>query len=518
MSISHLVHTLRTYAPVIVLSTAGVALLYAAIAVLVYLLSPAQRVTSQNFRLDFNGASEGRYPNGTKFSASDITSAPILLKVFKDNQLERFTTFADFSHAEFILESNPDYEKLAADYQARMADPKQSPIDRERVLREWQSKSASIAKNDYSLNWLRTSKFANVPETLVRKALLDTLATWARYAENEEHVLKYRITVYSPEMVGPPYAGGEPVVAIQVLRSKIEKILQNIDALLEVPGSELIRSSDGASLEEIRLRLEELIRFRLEPLTAQTTTSGLIADRTATLRFLESQLAYDERALKAAQDYAESIRQSFAVYSLEQHAFTPQSANTAAAPSNDPGSRPLQPQPHSDTVMPQLNDTFLDRLIALSSQSNDMEYRQKLVDDYRRASQLVIPAQQSVTYDQYVVGLVKSAASGPVRQPSDSGAQLVATQNEVRQLLGRIHEIYESISSNQNPSKELYTTTAPPVVRSERSRSLKQLALYGVALLALALPLIIILCLMHARVREEEAEEQYVAASEAAAV
>lgn len=514
MSISHLVHTLRAYAPVIMLSTAGLALLYAAIAVAVYLFSPAQRVTSQNFRLDFNGASEGRYPNGIKFSSNDITSGPVLLKVFKDNQLERFTTFDDFSRAEFVLESNPDYEKLAADYQARLADLKQSAIDRERVLREWQSKSASIAKNYYSLIWLRTSRTAAVPETLVRKALLDTLATWARYAQNEQHVLKYRITVFSPQMIGPSYAGGEPVVAVQVLRSKIEKVLENINALLEVPGAELIRSSDGASLEEIRLRLEELIRFRLEPLTGQTS----VADRAATLRFLESQLAYDQRALKAAQDYAESIRQSFAVYSLEQHALTPQTAGAAAAPSGEQGSRTQQQQAHSDTVMPQFTDTFLDRLITLTSQVNDMEYRQKLVNDYRRASQLVIPAQQSVTYDQNVLAFVQNAAAaGSGRQAADSGAELVAMQNEVRQLLGRIYEIYESISSNQNPSKELYALTAPPVLRNERSRSLTQLALYGVALLALALPLIVILCLVHARVREEEAGERYVPATDVAA-
>jgi hypothetical protein len=39
-----------------------------------------------------------------------------------------------------------------------------------------------------------------------------------------------------------------------------------------------------------------------------------------------------------------------------------------------------------------------------------------------------------------------------------------------------------------------------------------------VALLALALLVIIILCLLHARVREEEANEPYVAAGETAAV
>ena len=87
----------------------------------------------------------------------------------------------------------------------------------------------------------------------------------------------------------------------------------------------------------------------------------------------------------------------------------------------------------------------------------------------------------------------------------------------LKQLVGRVNEIYRAISSNLSPSKELYTLTAPPVARTEHSRSLTQLALYGVALLALSLPLTIIFCLIHARVREEDATEAYRAAETTAA-
>ncbi|MEA2339376.1 MAG: hypothetical protein QOE82_3383, partial [Thermoanaerobaculia bacterium] len=126
MSISHLVHTLKAYAPAIILSLAAAAVLYVVAGVAIYVFSPSQRITSQAFRLDFEGASEAKYPNGIKFSASDITSTPILLKVFRENQLDRFTSFPSFSRSVFVLEANLDYERLAAEYQARLADPKQS--------------------------------------------------------------------------------------------------------------------------------------------------------------------------------------------------------------------------------------------------------------------------------------------------------------------------------------------------------------------------------------------------------
>jgi hypothetical protein len=502
VSISHLVRTLHAYAPAILLFTAAAGVLYIIIGIAIYVFSPTQRITSQQFRLDFEGASDGRYPNGVKFSSSDITSTPILLKVFADNHLDRFTTFPDFSRSMFVLESNLDYERLAAEYQGRLTDPRLSAIDRERIMREWQAKAGSIAKNDYALNWLRTRDTAGVPESVVKKVLLDTLSGWARFAANEQHVLKYRLAVFSPQMIGTTDASGELIVAIQELRAKVYMVLQNIDALREVPGSELIRSSDGISLEEIRVRLEEIIRFRLEPLTGRVSTSGLITNRSAMLRFFESQLAYDQRHLKAAQDFADSIRQSLAVYSPDQRGYTPENATTTAQPSANQ-SRPQR----SDTVT-QISDSFLDRLVTLTTQSNDMEYRQKLVDDYRRASQAVIPAQQSVSYDQEVLAQFKDTANttGSL-QAADVRNEIEASQSEVKQLLRRVNNIYDAISNNLSPSKELYTLTAPPVVRTEHSRSLAQLGLYGIAVLALSLPVVVVFCLIHARVREEEASE-----------
>src|ERR1051325_751859 len=513
MSISQLVHTLRAYAPVIVLSLGAVALFYIVFAVAVYIFSPSQRITSQGFRLDFKGASEGLYPNGVKFSSNDILSTPVLLQVFQENHLEQFTTFPSFTRSLFVLESNSEYEKLAAEYQARLADPKLSAIDRDRLQREWQAKSASVAKSDYSLNWLRSQNTDRVPESLVRKVLTDTLQTWGRYAANEQHVLQYRVSIFSPDMLNGS-ADGEPIVSAHVLRSKIFKVMQNVDELREVPGSDLIRTSNGMSLEEIRLRLTEIVRFRLEPLVARVATSGL-TDRAATLRFLESQLAYDQRQLKSAQDGAEAIRQSLAVYSFDQRGFT---GENASAPQTTTSGQARPPPRPAETVMPQINDSFIDRLMTLTSQSSDVQYSQKLVDDYRRATVFTTPHQQAVNYDQEVLNLVKSGAAGaaPVRA-EEVHNELVATEKESRQLLGRVNEIYSIVSINLNPSKEIYSLTAPPVGRTEHSRSLKQLALYGVALRALSLPVIIILCLLHARVREEEASEPYVA-GEAAAV
>src|ERR1041385_1239595 len=281
MSISHFVHTLRAYTPAIVLSLATIALLYVVVAVALYVFTPAKRLTIQPFRLDFEGAAEGHYPNGVKFTPSYITSSPILLAVYQSNHLDRFTRFPTFSRSLYVLEASAEYDRVAAEFQARLADPKLSPADRERILREWQTRAGGVAKNDYSLYWQRSSTERSVPETVAQKVLLDTLSQWARFATSEQRLLRYRISPFAPDVIDNADAGSEPTIAIQVLRSKIYKVLQNIDALGEVPASELLRSKGGLSPAETPPRPAEIVRFRLEPLAGRVASAGLVTDRVA---------------------------------------------------------------------------------------------------------------------------------------------------------------------------------------------------------------------------------------------
>jgi hypothetical protein len=507
VSISHVVHTIRAYRPAILLSWAAVAIAYLILAVVTVIMAPSQRVTSQHFRIDFDGAQTGRYPNGAKFSTAEIVSTPLLVKVFRENQLDRFTNFADFSRAVFVLEANAEYENLATEYQSRLADLKLTPMDRDRIQKEWESKAAAIAKSDYSINYLRNPNVPTIPETLVRKVLTDVLNEWASHAIRDQHVLKYQISILSPNVLNELPVGDEDyIVRLQILRSKVVRVINNIDSLALIPSAVLVRTPvDALSLQEIRLRLEEIIRFRLEPLNGIVRASGLIKSPATTLRFLESQLAYDQRGLKAAQDQADSIRQALAVYALDQHALTAETTEASA-----PG-RPKPANGNGETVMPQFTDSFIDRLMALTHQAGDVEYRQKLVDDYRTAAAATVPAQQEVQYDQEVLNLVRSApAGGPTATLGAQVSKDIETSDaEIRQLISRVNEIDEIVSRNLNPATELFALTAPPTTHTERSLSLSKLALFGALTMLVSLMLIIGACLMHARVREEERIEGY---------
>ncbi len=502
ISVSHFTHVLRSYSPVILLILAVVALAYLIIAIAVFLRTPSEQITSQPFRLDFAGAGQGEYPNKTKFNIADIINGPILTRVWQDDHLGNYIPFGNFSRAVFVLESNRQYDLLAAEYQARLADPKLSPVDRERLQKEFELKTQSITKNEYSINLDRRAGSRSLPEPLARKVLLDVLNDWANFAVNQQHVIAYQVSVLSPEVLNPSaIEQSDPIAAIEVLRSKANRVINNIQKIEKLPGATLARTtSDRLSLEEVRIRLDEILRFRLEPLLAVALHSpGLMSDRTTTTRFLESQLAYDQRQLEAAQRLADSIRESIVVY--EQPAATETRQTTAAKTTE---------QPKGNEAVPQLSDTFLDRLMALTGRASDAQYRQNLVDDYRKAVADSIPLKQAVAYDTEVLNeLRKSSAGSTTLSPAALRAQIDQTRAEVGQLITKVNELFQVVSRNMTPSTQLFTLTGPPATRMLRGVSLQRLALYGLLVMLLALPTIVVFCLLHNRVREEEAAEEY---------
>jgi hypothetical protein len=505
VSISHLVHTLRKYLPVIALGMAAVTVAYVIVATAAYLLTPSQRITSQAFRLDFKGADRGEYPNGTKFSTTEIVSAPILLKVYNQNELSKYLSFSDFARSMVVLESNRALEALNRDYQARLSDPKLVSIDRERIQREYEGKLAAISKGQYALHYMRKTRGKDIPELVVRKALNDVLAEWADFVANEQHVLEYRVAVLSPNVVaGTQIDGTNPVINVDILRAKVQRVKHNIEKIRAIPAADLVRTQgDTLSLSDISIRLDEIVRFRLEPLANRSVAAGL-DDRGETLRFLESQLSYDQRQLEGQKGITEANRRALVLYldgKSEAELLAPGATNRPA---------PTGGISNPETVMPQLNDSFLDRLIQLTSSTTDSLYRQFLTDRYRDAALLVIPLQEAVDYHQSLLAFVRAGAGGDKMTRETVDQQILATREEVRGLVIKMHEIYKSLSRNLNPSTELISRDGVPTTRVVRAISIKQLAMYGVLTAFLALPLLIFLSLLHNRVREEEDADEVV--------
>ena len=107
ISLQPLVRTLWSYRQVMSLAVAGVMGIFVVAMLAAYVSQAVERLGTLEFRLLFEGASQGQYPNGTLFSSAEITSTPVLTEVFEANDLERYSPYEDFNNSIFVLQSNP---------------------------------------------------------------------------------------------------------------------------------------------------------------------------------------------------------------------------------------------------------------------------------------------------------------------------------------------------------------------------------------------------------------------------
>ncbi len=508
INLSRLARTLYAYRGPIVLSLAIVLFLYIIVAGFRVFSAPSRKVTTQGFQLEFEGAETGRYPNGVEFSPAEIVSVPILDRVYKANNLSEFLPFSVFAQSVYIVESNAAFEQLAREYQARLADPKLSPIDRDRIVREFESKKQSLSKNQYSVNFSTPNRKHQLPASVARKVLRDVLSEWASYAAREQHMLQYQVAVVSPNTfsLAPPNGSVNYIARLQVLRSNIHRVVMSINEIESLPGARLAQTrGDRMTLNDLRIRLEDMVRYRLEPLVPAVRTSGLVSDVNAAIRFLEAQLSHDERSLAMRRSRAEVIRQALNAY-VNRSEVVP-----------DPEAQPdgeRQPsttgRPPGDSVTPQLSETFLERLVALTSATGDMTYRQRLVDDFRDAAMAIGPVEQAVAYDREVIAQLRSAAAGQGGVTAENVEQQIREiEKQLHDTVLRVNELYVTISRNLEPDTHLFTTIGVPTTRSERAVDPLRIATLGLLILLLSLPLIIGGVLIHNRMRQEdEAEHQ----------
>lgn len=504
VSIRRIFSVLRAYSGMIILSLAAVATAYILLAACYFLFSPAQRVVALPFRLEFDGAEVGTYPNGLKFSGNEIISTPILLDVYNSNDLKRFAGFPAFAHSVYVIETNKTYERVAAQYRARLADTRLSAVDRERIEKEFDDMVASINKNEYTISI--NVDGSNVPPEVGRKALSDILNAWARHAAVGQGVLHHDVAVMSPGFVAKMKIDPNDLLStVLLLRTTAHQIIDNLEYLDRIPGARLIRTpKDLTSIQELSLRLDDMLRFNIEPLVAVVTTSP--GDVALATRLLETQLAYDQRQLSAQQQRVDAIRQTLATYATSAGATT--SLDTASFSGTRSGTTKDDRAVAPDAAMvPQLSDSFIDRIVQLASGATDQTYRQQLANDLRTSSLAMIPLQSSVEYHRQALEQVRANAPRPALPREQVVARVMETRRDLESIVSTMNDLYILSSSNLSPSTELYRVTAPATTTTFRTVSLPRLFLYGVVVLLAMLPVLVVIAFIHNRLRQEEASD-----------
>jgi hypothetical protein len=477
ISLQPYVDTLRRYRRPIVALTLLVGVLFILAAVGVVVLSPSEHVASVSFRLLFEGAAQNKYPNDSPFSPVEIVAAPVAAEVYRANDLQRFGTFEDFKDSLFVQQANPELDLLGFEYEARLADSKLSTPDRAKIEEDFRRRRESLVDPTFAISLRRSERFRVLPRELTQKILSDTLTTWAQQAEKTKGVMKYQVPILSSRVFSrDTLENNDYLVAADQLRAGALRILATIAALEKVPGALTVRTQkDGVTLPEIRARLEDVMRFELEPLLGIIRSEGITKNARLVSLYASNmvfQLQLDKQEIQSrAQALQTSLRDYVAPTSTVTMSEARGSGSRSGGGLDTPG------------LMPQLSESFLDRLEKMSAltQKGEMEYRRKLTDQVIQETRQVATVEKELAYYEALLKNVEGIGNRSVGNPelvSLIKARSLNAFEGIEKATDQLSVLYQEISAqNLNPAARLFEFTGPFSDHTSTSRPIGRMAL-----------------------------------------
>ena len=154
-------------------------------------------------------------------------------------------------------------------------------------------------------------------------------------------------------------------------------------------------------------------------------------------------------------------------------------------------------------LIPQLGESFLDRLVEMSTTNSDVEYRQELTDRVIAESFTMAALEREQGFYEEIGSVLRDL--GPSSGDAGRGGSVLSIKSRLEKafdgvvaVVDQMHAIYEELSAhNLNPATLLYTVTTPFTIRTERALRLRTLGLYGVLVLMLSLFVVPLGCLLH---------------------
>ena len=495
-----LLRRIWAYRRVIVGVVTGVTIVFVAFALTILITTPAERMGTLGFTLLFDGSSTGRYPNGTPFSTAEITSTPVLTAVFDANDLDRFGSYEDFRNALFILQANPALDALSFEYQTKLADARLTPVDRGRLEDEFQTKREALSNSSFTLTLRQTAGTGTLPPSLTEKVLADTLDLWATQAVERKGALRYNIPILSENILRRNIiVNSAPFRGIDILRLQITRIVTNIEQIKALPGATVMRSGDDRiSLEEARAELEDILRFQLQPLMLRSIRQpGYSEDPRELDNYISNQLFQIKLNREEAERKVRSLQAALRAYMGQEVGAAVETAGSEGAP--------LGLAPGSQAIVPQFGDSALELLMDMSVMNNDADYRQRLTDQVI-AEGLVVTGLQRDEASYEEVSVSRSIRAEPGQQV---GVDRIHSEIEqafvsVVRVVRDVNTIYEELSAkNLTPATLLYSLSSPFSQSTERSVTVRDLALYGLLVLVLSLIIVPVGCLGYSYFQRE---------------
>ncbi|TXR38926.1 hypothetical protein FVE88_12170 [Ectopseudomonas mendocina] len=332
-----------------------------------YLLSNKTVRYSQVFDLTFEGLRSGEFPNGSPFLISDITSPTVLNRVYRQNGLEDFGLDLDeFRRSVNIQSYAPNYALIRAKYDGLLADKKLTPADIADLQKQMLAELQAARSGAVIITMLLPQSRSLTPD-VAQKVLLDIPKTWASRAIVEQGVLKPNLPVYSERIFDKQrFENLDYLLGMDLLLENIRQIRNNIASLKTEPNaSTLVDDESGFTLVDLDKAIQDVAEYDIRQIIDPIKELGISRSPEVVQLYYSRRLADLQQEQALWRERAQTIRNVLNVYSRE--------ASTASTVAGAPAAQ--------NNLVPQLGDAFLDRLLEVSRQGSDLEFRQKLTEE-----------------------------------------------------------------------------------------------------------------------------------------
>lgn len=507
VSLKDLFGVLWKYRVFIVVSFTFVLMITLGVISYVFLFQPKEIISKLEFKIEFDGIEKNEYPNGLKFSTSDIVSNAILNQVYEKHALGKHMSFESFKRGLGIYQTNDALRMIEMEYADRLSAKNLTIEDRDRLETEYREKVGAAMVPIYTLSFTYNYKLSKIPQEIIYKVLYSIIETWAEYSKNVKGIDQYQIALVSKNILTKEMLmQNDYLIATDMLRLAIKRIEENIQVLEGIPGIHLVKVGENKiTLRDIKFRLADLQQFQLSPVMGVIRQNGITRKIDETLGYLENQIFemnLKEKEFISTKDvYDKALR----LYLQRRHGDAFASKDEISPTERKERKMMLGDMP---AMIPQFGESFLTSIVNMALENSDAEYRQNITEKSMETGLKRVEIEYEVEYYQNLYDRIKSVKNATANEKYSTIVERINqvhedTYNTILQTIQDIENIYQKLNQNSlSPSTTMYSVTKPVVDSVLAAYSLKKLIVIVVVAIIFSVFLIFICALFVHAIRK----------------
>lgn len=330
----------------------------------VFVFNKSTVIYSLILGLNFPQASQGKYPNGSQLSASDLISNTVLENVWKQNNLDKkgisFENFQKmFSAVPYLGEVN----FIDSKFKSMLSQKNLSRTDIEKIESDYRNEIQAAASRSIKLTL--DERNSGIDTLTATKLLDDVVNTWNKIAIEKLGVSR------SPKLDGielnDDMKKASPYILVNYLNDLIFKINTTLSFMRQEPNINVYRDpKSNLNLSGITARIEDISKYQVDELDAFVAINTKPSD----WEMLQTQYRLKELYSNkiALEKKAEVYRKALLDYS----------STTSQTNLSNSGEMRNKLSNSNDVLGVQIGSDAISKIFSLATESKDSNYRQEI--------------------------------------------------------------------------------------------------------------------------------------------